>query len=175
VIAVTIPERPGSFRNFLSRIGHRSITEFNYRFGGPGQAHIFVGIEVGGPGDTAEILRDLHRRGVEAYDLSKNEMAKLHVRHLVGGHAPEVQDEILYRFEFPERPGALMKFLNSMSGGWNITLFHYRNHGADYGRVLVGMQVPAADKTAFRAFLANLGYDYVEETDNVAYRMFLGR
>jgi threonine dehydratase len=102
-------------------------------------------------------------------------MAKLHIRHLVGGHAPEIQDEILYRFEFPERPGALMKFLNRMSGGWNITLFHYRNHGADYGRVLVGMQVPASDKAAFRAFLANLGYDYVDETDNVAYRMFLGR
>jgi threonine dehydratase len=102
-------------------------------------------------------------------------MAKLHIRHLVGGHAPEVQDEILYRFEFPERPGALMKFLNSMSGGWNISLFHYRNHGADYGRVLAGMQVPASDKTAFRAFLEGLGYAFVEETDNVAYRLFLGR
>ena len=175
VIAVTIPERPGSFRKFLSRIGHRSITEFNYRYAGPGQAHIFVGIEVAGPSDTVEIVRDLHRRRIEAYDLSENEMAKLHIRHLVGGHAPEVHDEILYRFEFPERPGALMKFLNSMSGEWNISLFHYRNHGADYGRVLVGMQVPAADKTAFRQFLTNLGYDYAEETDNVAYRLFLGR
>ncbi|MBK9608352.1 MAG: threonine ammonia-lyase, biosynthetic [Betaproteobacteria bacterium] len=175
VFAVTIPERPGSFRSFMSRIGHRSITEFIYRFADKGQAHIFVGIEVAGPKDTAEILRDLHRRGVEAYDLSANEMAKLHVRHLVGGHAPEIRDEILYRFEFPERPGALLKFLDSMSGGWNISLFHYRNHGADYGRVLVGMQVPAADKAAFRAFLEGLGYDYVDETGNVAYRMFLGR
>jgi threonine dehydratase len=174
VIAVTIPEQPGSFRNFLSRIGHRSITEFNYRFSDPRQAHIFVGIEVAGPKDTAEIVRDLHRRGVEAYDLTDNEMAKLHIRHLVGGRSPEVRDEIMYRFEFPERPGALMNFLNSMSGAWNISLFHYRNHGADYGRVLVGMQVPAGDKAAFRAFLDGLGYDYVEETDNVAYRLFLG-
>ena len=175
VIAVTIPEQPGSFRDFLSRVGHRNITEFNYRYGGPGQARIFVGIEVAGPRDTAEILRELHRRGIEAYDLTNNEMAKLHIRHLVGGHAPEVQNEILYRFEFPERPGALMNFLNSMSGGWNVSLFHYRNHGADYGRVLVGMQVPASDKDSFAYFLRSLGYGYVDETANVAYRLFLGR
>jgi threonine dehydratase len=175
VIGVTIAEKPGSFRDFLSRIGHRNITEFNYRYADPGIAHIFVGIEVAGPKDTSEILRDLHRRGVEAYDLTDNEMAKLHIRHLVGGRAPDVRNEILYRFEFPERPGALMKFLNSMSGTWNISLFHYRNHGADYGRVLVGMQVPATDKAAFRAFLDRLGYDYVDETDNIAYRLFLGR
>ena len=175
VIAVTIPERPGSFRNFLSRIGHRNITEFNYRYADPGQAHIFVGIEVGGPKDTAEIVRDLHRQGVEAYDLTDNEMAKLHIRHLVGGRAPEVKNEILFRFEFPERPGALSTFLNSMSGAWNISLYHYRNHGADYGRVLVGMQVPTTDKAALDAFLKGLGYDYVEETQNVAYKLFLGR
>ena len=175
VIAVTIPEQPGSFRDFLARVGHRNITEFNYRFADPGVAHIFVGIEVAGPQDTAEILRDLHRRGVEAYDLTENEMAKLHIRHLVGGRAPDVRNEILYRFEFPERPGALMRFLNSMSGTWNISLFHYRNHGADYGRVLVGMQVPATEKSAFRSFLDRLGYDYVDETDNIAYRLFLGR
>jgi threonine dehydratase len=173
VIGVTIPEQPGSFRNFLSRIGHRSITEFNYRYADPAQAHIFVGIEVAGPKDTAEIVRDLHKRGIEAYDLTDNEMAKLHVRHLVGGRSRVVRDEILYRFEFPERPGALMKFLNSMGGAWNISLFHYRNHGADYGRVLVGMQVPPTDKAAFRAFLDGLGYDYVDETENVAYRLFL--
>ena len=175
IIAVTIPEQPGSFRDFLSRIGHRNITEFNYRYAGPGQAHIFVGIEVNGPVETKRILDDLHQRGVEAYDLSGNEMAKLHVRHLVGGHAPEVEHEILYRFEFPERPGALMKFLDSMGGAWNITLFHYRNHGSDSGRVLVGMQVPASDKKKFARFLADLGYDYVEESDNIAYRLFLGR
>ncbi|MEP7083274.1 MAG: threonine ammonia-lyase, biosynthetic [Betaproteobacteria bacterium] len=175
VIAVTIPEKPGSFRDFLSRIGHRNITEFNYRYSGPGHAHIFVGIEVAGPRDTVEILRELHRRDIEAYDLTNNEMAKLHVRHLVGGHAPEVRNEILYRFEFPERPGALMNFLNSMSGNWNISLFHYRNHGADYGRVLVGMQVPASDRQSFSGFLQGLGYGYVDETANVAYRLFLSR
>jgi threonine dehydratase len=173
VIGVTIPEQPGSFRNFLSRIGHRSITEFNYRYADPAQAHIVDGIEVAGPKDTAEIVRDLHKRGIEAYDLTDNEMAKLHVRHLVGGRSRDVRDEILYRFEFPERPGARMKFLNSMGGAWNISLFHYRNHGADYGRVLVGMQVPPTDKAAFRAFLDGLGYDYVDETENVAYRLFL--
>ena len=117
----------------------------------------------------------MHKRRIEAYDLSDNEMAKLHVRHLVGGHAPAAENEILYRFEFPERPGALMRFLDSMSRGWNISLFHYRNHGADYGRVLVGMQVPPADKREFAAFLDRLGYHCVEESANPAYRMFLGR
>jgi threonine dehydratase len=125
--------------------------------------------------ETAQILAELKRRGIPAYDLSDNEMAKLHVRHLVGGHAPAARDEILYRFEFPERPGALMRFLDSMSRGWNISLFHYRNHGADYGRVLAGIQVPKSDKAEFRAFLDRLGYDYVDETANPAYRMFLGR
>ena len=120
-------------------------------------------------------MRELKQRRIEASDLSDNEMAKLHVRHLVGGHAPTAIDEILYRFEFPERPGALLRFLDSMSAGWNISLFHYRNHGADYGRVLVGMQVPASDKAEFRAFLDRLGYDHVDETGNPAYRMFLGR
>ncbi len=121
------------------------------------------------------LLADLKRHRIDALDLSDNEMAKLHVRHLVGGHAPQATDEILYRFEFPERPGALMRFLESMSAGWNISLFHYRNHGADYGRVLVGMQVPPKDKAEFRGFLARLGYDHADETDNPAYRMFLGR
>ena len=124
---------------------------------------------------AARLLSDLKRHKIEAYDLTDNEMAKLHVRHLVGGHAPAAENEILYRFEFPERPGALMQFLNSMSRGWNISLFHYRNHGADYGRVLVGMEVPPADKGEFRSFLDRLGYDYVDETGNPAYRMFLGR
>ena len=178
IIAVTIPERPGAFREFLSRVGHRNITEFNYRYAGPGQAHIFVGIEVAGPSDTRSILDDLHARNVEAYDLSGNEMAKLHVRHLVGGRAPLLPngvDERLYRFEFPERPGALMRFLDSMSGTWNISLFHYRNHGSDSGRVLAGIQVPPSDSGRFAAFLDNLGYDSVEENGNIAYRMFLGR
>jgi threonine dehydratase len=175
ILAVTIPERPGSFREFIALVGNRSITEFNYRYAGADAAHIFVGIQVGGRQETAEILAELKRRRIEAFDLTDNEMAKLHVRHLVGGHAPAAENEIVYRFEFPERPGALARFLDSMSAGWNISLFHYRNHGADYGRVLVGMQVPPGDKAEFRHFLDRLGYDYVDETRNPAYRMFLGR
>jgi threonine dehydratase len=175
ILAVTIPERPGSFRQFCALLGKRNVTEFNYRYADSKIAHLFVGIEVSDRHETAELLRAMHKRRIEAYDLSSNEMAKVHVRHLVGGHAPAAENEILYRFEFPERPGALMKFLNSMSRGWNISLFHYRNHGADYGRVLVGMQVPPSDKVAFREFLDRLGYPSVEETSNPAYRMFLGR
>ena len=175
ILAVTIPEQPGSFRTFCALLGNRNVTEFNYRYADPKIAHLFVGIEVRNRQETEHLLRELARRKIDASDLSDNEMAKLHVRHLVGGHAPNATDEILYRFEFPERPGALMRFLDSMSAGWNISLFHYRNHGADYGRVLVGMQVPAGDKADFRRFLDRLGYDYVEETGNPAYRMFLGR
>jgi len=175
ILAVTIPERPGSFREFIALVGNRSITEFNYRYAGADAAHIFVGIQVAGRQETAEILAELKRRRIEAFDLTDNEMAKLHVRHLVGGHAPAAENEIFYRFEFPERPGALARFLDSMSAGWNISLFHYRNHGADYGRVLVGMQVPPGDKAEFRRFLDRLGYDFVDETRNPAYRMFLGR
>jgi threonine dehydratase len=175
VLAVTIPEHPGSFREFCRLLGKRSVTEFNYRYADPRVAHLFVGIEVANRRETDALLSELRRRRIEAFDLSDNEMAKLHVRHLVGGHAPSARNEILYRFEFPERPGALMKFLNSMSRGWNISLFHYRNHGADYGRVLVGMQVPPSDKAKFRVFLDRLGYDCVEETGNPAYRMVLGR
>ncbi len=175
IFAVTIPERPGSFREFCALLGKRSVTEFNYRYADPHVAHIFVGVEVANRHETAALLRAMHSRRIEAYDLSDNEMAKLHVRHLVGGHAPAAENEILYRFEFPERPGALMRFLNSMSRGWNISLFHYRNHGADHGRVLVGMQVPPADHAKFRVFLRRLGYYGVDETANPAYRMFLGR
>jgi len=175
IFAVTIPERPGSFREFCALLGKRSITEFNYRYADTRIAHIFVGVEVSNRHETAELLRAMRKRRIEAYDLSDNEMAKLHVRHLVGGHAPAPEHEILYRFEFPERPGALMQFLNSMSRGWNISLFHYRNHGADYGRVLVGMQVPPRDHEEFRRFLQRLGYRYVDESANPAYRMFLGR
>ncbi len=175
IIAVTIAERPGSFREFCSLLGKRSVTEFNYRYADPEVAHLFVGIEVADRHETEDLLAALKRRRIEAYDLTDNEMAKLHVRHLVGGHAPAAEHEILYRFEFPERPGALMQFLGSMSSGWNISLFHYRNHGADYGRVLVGMQVPPEDASEFRRFLDRLGYDYVDESANPAYRMFLGR
>jgi threonine dehydratase len=174
VLAVTIPERPGSFREFCALVGARNITEFNYRYADPRQAHVFVGIQVRDRRETDQLIRMLRRRGLKTLDFSDNELAKLHVRHTVGGHAPAVDDEILYRFEFPERPGALMRFLTAMSRGWNISLFHYRNHGADHGRVLVGMQVPRRDQRKFRAFLARVGYPYCEETRNPAYRLFLG-
>jgi threonine dehydratase len=174
VVAVTIPERPGSFRTFCSLIGARNITEFNYRYATAAEAHVFVGVQVRDRSETEALVDTLKRHGLEALDFTDNELAKLHVRHLVGGHAPAVEDEILYRFEFPERPGALMRFLEAMGGGWNISLFHYRNHGADYGRVLVGMQVPPSDKKKFEAFLEALGYPYVEESRNPAYRLFLG-
>ncbi|HSC99211.1 MAG TPA: threonine ammonia-lyase, biosynthetic, partial [Casimicrobiaceae bacterium] len=171
----TIPERPGAYRDFCVALGDRVVTEFNYRLNGRQEAHIFVGVGVESRRDAILLAEELNARGYETLDLTDNEMAKLHVRHLVGGHAPAAEHEILYRFEFPERPGALMQFLGSMSSGWNISLFHYRNHGADYGRVLVGMQVPPEDSSEFRRFLDRLGYDYVDESANPAYRMFLGR
>jgi len=174
VLAVTIPETPGSFRKFCSLIGERSITEFNYRYADAAAAHVFAGIQVGSRAESLKLVELLRRHGLATLDLTDDEMAKLHVRHLVGGHAPQVTNELLYRFEFPERPGALMNFLNQMSAGWNISLFHYRNHGADYGRVLVGMQVPKADMRQFRSFLKNLGYVCWDETGNPAYRLFLG-
>jgi threonine dehydratase len=174
VLAVTIAERPGSFRKFCALIGARNITEFNYRYADATQAHVFVGIQVKDRRETDQLIGKLRRSGLQTLDFSDNELAKLHIRHTVGGHAPSVDNEILYRFEFPERPGALMRFLAAMSRGWNISLFHYRNHGADYGRVLVGMQVPPRDKGKFRAFLARVGYPWRDETRNPAYRLFLG-
>jgi threonine dehydratase len=174
LLGVTIPERPGSFREFCTLVGARNITEFNYRFANPGEAHVFVGVQVRDRSETNALIKALRSAGLSPLDLSDNELAKLHIRHTVGGHAPStVDDEILYRFEFPERPGALMRFLAAMNRGWNISLFHYRNHGADYGRVLVGMQVPAADQGRFRRFLKQLGYPYYDETHNPAYRLFL--
>ncbi|MEO1767312.1 threonine ammonia-lyase, biosynthetic [Thiobacter aerophilum] len=174
ILAVTIPETPGSFKRFCALLGPRNITEFNYRYADPHEAHVFVGVQVQDRREVADIIGQLKAAGLKALDLTDNEMAKLHVRHLVGGHAPQARDERLFRFEFPERPGALMKFLDSMSHGWNISLFHYRNHGTDYGRVLVGIQVPDADQTAFENFLARLGYPYWDESHNPAYRLFLG-
>jgi threonine dehydratase len=173
VLAVTIPERPGSFKAFCALLGPRNVTEFNYRYADPDAAQVFVGVQVRDRDETARLVRALRRHGLKTLDFSDNELAKLHVRHLVGGHAPGLKDEILYRFEFPERPGALMKFLTAMSRGWNISLFHYRNHGADYGRVLVGMQVPRRDQAQFKAFLARVGYPYRDESRNPAYRLFL--
>jgi threonine dehydratase len=173
ILAVTIPERPGSFRNFCAAIGRHNITEFNYRFSDPQSAHVFAGIQIGDAREAQGLIETLHAQGYATLDMTDNEMAKLHVRHLVGGRAPNAVNEILYRFIFPERPGALMHFLDKMGGAWNISLFHYRNHGADFGRVLIGMQVPPQDKQAFQAFLDNLGYEYVEETANPAYKLFL--
>jgi threonine dehydratase len=172
VLAVTIPEKPGSFKSFCTLIGGRVITEFNYRFSDPAEAHVFVGLQVHNRAEVDKLLVSLEKHQLPVLDLSDNEMAKLHIRHLVGGRA-QAENEVLYRFEFPERPGALMKFLNSMSHAWNISLFHYRNHGADYGRVLVGIQVPANQKTAFQKFLDGLGYRYWNESRNPAYRLFL--
>ena len=137
------------------------------------EAHVFVGVEVHGRDETARIVRNLRRRGLKTLDLSDNEMAKTHVRHMVGGRAPFAKQELLYRFEFPERPGALLRFLQSMRSDWNISLFHYRNQGADYGRVLVGMQVPREELREFRTFLKELGYPYADETGNPAYKLFL--
>jgi threonine dehydratase len=174
LLAVTIPERPGSFREFCEVIGARNITEFNYRYADPRKACVFVGVQVRNRSEASGLIAALRRRRLTTLDLSDNELAKLHIRHTVGGHAPAlVKNEILYRFEFPERPGALMRFLDAMSQGWNISLFHYRNHGADYGRVLVGMQVPARERAQFQAFLRQVGYPYWNESRNPAYQLFL--
>ncbi len=174
ILAVTIPERPGSFKTFCSLLGARNVTEFNYRIADPDEAHVFVGVQVHDRSETTRLVRILEQAGLRAIDLSDNEMAKLHVRHLVGGRAPWAQDELLYRFDFPERPGALMRFLEALRSDWNISLFHYRNHGADAGRVLVGVQVPPTEMPAFRRFLAQLGYPHENESENPAYRLFLG-
>ena len=174
ILAVTIPEKPGSFRQFCTLIGNRNITEFNYRYADSREARVFVGVQVRDPAETGRLVANLKKHKLDPLDLTDNEMAKLHVRHLVGGRAPGIDDEILFRFEFPERPGALMNFLNSMNHNWNISLFHYRNHGADYGRVLVGMQVPLRDKKALKVFLDQLGYRYWDESENPAYHLFLG-
>jgi threonine dehydratase len=178
LFAVTIPEERGSFRRFCELIGTlpggpRNVTEFNYRISDAAQAHVFVGLTTHGKGESPKIAANFSRHGFEALDLTHDELAKEHVRHMIGGRSTLAHDERLLRFVFPERPGALMKFLSHMRPGWNITLFHYRNQGADYGRILVGLQVPKADNKAFKEFLDTLGYPYVEETGNPVYRLFL--
>jgi threonine dehydratase len=178
LFAVTIPEERGSFRRFCELIGTlpggpRNVTEFNYRISDDRQAHVFVGLTTSTPGESGKIASNFKRHGFGALDLTHDDLAQEHIRHMVGGHSKLALDERLLRFIFPERPGALMKFLSLMRPGWNISLFHYRNQGADYGRILVGIQVPKADDKAFAKFLATLGYAYVEETRNPAYRMFL--
>ena len=173
LFGVTIPERPGAFREFCATIGRRVVTEFNYRLNGRARAHIFVGIATQSREDAASLGATLTGRGYEAVQLTDNEVAKLHVRHMVGGPSPEVRHEQLCRFEFPERPGALVAFLETLGGRWNISLFHYRNHGADFGRVLAGFEVPPDDMPAFQSFLDTLGYQHQREDRNTAYRMFL--
>lgn len=174
VLAVTIPEKPGSFRAFSQLLGRRNVTEFNYRFGDYDAARIFVGVEVpDGLAGRQALLKELADNGLPAHDMTDNEVAKGHIRHMVGGPSHQVGNERVFRFEFPERPGALSNFLNLLGGRWNISMFHYRNHGAAYGRVLAGMQVPKSDRKAFDSFLQEIGYPYQEETSNVAYQTFL--
>jgi threonine dehydratase len=174
LFAVTIPERPGSFRAFCAALGRRVVTEFNYRLSGREAAHIFVGVAVDSRADALGVADALRGAGYETVDLSDDELAKLHVRHMVGGHAPEAVGERIVRFSFPERPGALLKFLDTLGGRWNISLFHYRNHGADFGRVLAGFEVPETELAGFERFLDALGYACEREDDNEAYRRFLG-
>ncbi|MEX1127545.1 MAG: threonine ammonia-lyase, biosynthetic [Vicinamibacterales bacterium] len=173
LFGVTIPERPGAFREFCATIGRRVVTEFNYRLSGRDEAHIFVGVATQSRQDAADLASVLIRAGYPTLDLTDNEMAKLHVRHMVGGRTRHVAEEFVCRFEFPERPGALMEFLEKLGGRWNISLFHYRNHGADFGRVLAGFEVPEGDAAGFDMFLEGLGYRCQRERDNVAYQMFL--
>jgi threonine dehydratase len=175
LLAVTIPEQPGSFRKFCRAIGKRGITEFNYRYADAQQAHVFAGVKLqDGDEERHGLVKMLRGQGYPVEDLTDSELAKLHIRHMVGGRVPGLKDELLFRFQFPERPGALLNFLVAMGKRWNISLFHYRNHGADYGRILVGIQVPADSRRDFRASLDKLGYVYWEETDCPAYNLFLG-
>ena len=173
LFAVTIPEQPGAFLRFCRMLGDRNITEFNYRLSSRDQAHVFVGASIRNIGEMDKLLAELAGNGYAVLNLMDNELAKLHVRHMVGGRSELVHDEVIYRFEFPERPGALLKFLTQSAGRWNISMFHYRNHAAAYGRVLVGLEVPPAEHDELQGFLDELGYAYVEESDNPAYHNFL--
>ena len=173
ILAVTIPERPGAFRNLITTLGSRDVTEFNYRYADTDNAHVFVGVTVHNRDEVTQLIATLAQQGLQAIDLTGNEMAKTHIRYMVGGRAPQAKDEVLYSFVFPEHPGALINFLTQLHTRWNISLFHYRNHGADFGRVLTGMQVVGSDQDAFQDFLDKLGYEYTEETGNPAYQLFL--
>jgi len=173
LIAAQIPEQPGSFKRFCKALGERNITEFNYRYADDEQAQVFVGVQLKtDDGGREQLLQELQQHDIPALDLSDNEMAKTHIRYMVGGHA-KVDSEVVYRFTFPERPGALLKFLNKLGQPWNISMFHYRNHGSAFGRVLVAMQVPDADKSKLEGYLHELGYAFHEETQNPAYQLFL--
>ncbi|MFB2936848.1 threonine ammonia-lyase, biosynthetic [Aerosakkonemataceae cyanobacterium BLCC-F154] len=174
IFAVTIPETPGSLRKFCECMGRRGLTEFNYRIADEKIAHIFVGVQVENLADAAKMVETFEAHGLKTIDLTDDEFTKLHLRHMVGGRSPLAHNELLYRFEFPERPGALMKFVNSMSPNWNISVFHYRNNGSDYGRIVVGIQVPPNEMAEWQAFLDTLGYRYWDESQNPAYKLFLG-
>ncbi|AKG23942.1 threonine ammonia-lyase, biosynthetic [Calothrix sp. 336/3] len=174
IFAVTIPEKAGSLRNFCDCIGRRNLTEFNYRIADEQTAHIFVGMQVQNRAERVKMRSTFEDCGFQTIDLTDDELTKLHIRHMVGGRSSLADNELLYRFEFPERPGALMKFVGSMSPNWNISLFHYRNNGADYGRIVVGIQVPPHEMTEWQAFLDTLGYQYWDENKNPAYKLFLG-
>lgn len=173
ILAVTIPEQSGSFKKFCAALSKRNITEFNYRMGDLAQAHIFVGIQVASDEDRYQLVSDLETKKYPLVDMTDNEMAKLHIRHMVGGRAVAATNEVVYRFDFPERPGALMQFLDKLGGRWNISMFHYRNHGSAHGRVLVGLQVSMGERKKVSEFLSDLGYPWVEETNNPAYQVFL--
>jgi threonine dehydratase len=175
LMAVEIPERPGSFLRFCRTLGKRGITEFNYRYSDPASARVFAGLELtGGDDERRQLVQRLSDHGYPVVDLTDNETAKLHVRYMVGGRAPDIENELIFRFEFPERPGALLDFLSGMGRRWNISLFHYRNHGAAYGRVLMGIQVDPDERGELQAFLEEFGYPFWGETDNLAYRLFAG-
>jgi len=174
ILAVTIPEKPGSLRSFCQCLGDRNLTEFNYRIASEKEAHIFVGLQIENRADAIQMAQKFENCGFDTLDLTDDELTKMHLRHMVGGHSPLAHNELLYRFEFPERPGALMQFVDSMSPHWNISMFHYRNNGADYGRIVVGIQVPPEDKADWEAFLNTLGYQYWDENQNPAYQLFLG-
>jgi threonine dehydratase len=174
IFAVNIPEEPGSLRRFCECIGKRNLTEFNYRIADEREAHIFVGLQVENRADAIRMKETFEANGLKTLDLSDDELSKMHLRHMVGGHSPLAHNELLYRFEFPERPGALMKFVNAMSPNWNISLFHYRNNGSDYGRIVAGIQVPPEEMNEWQAFLDSLGYRYWDENQNPAYQLFLG-
>ncbi len=173
LFAVTMPEQPGSFLTFCELLGERSVTEFCYRLASRDEAHIFVGVTTKHHGESPQLAENFEKHGYKTIDLTRDELAKEHVRHLVGGHPPAGEQELLYRFLFPERPGALMKFLSSMAPSWNISLFHYRSQGAEYGSILVAFQIPAGSKEAFKKFLTSLAYPYSDESQNPAYRLFL--
>ena len=173
IFAVTIPEEPGSLRKFCDCIGKRNLTEFNYRIADDKEAHIFVGVQINDREDGILIAQTIEKCGFQIIDLTDDELTKMHLRHMVGGRSPLAHNELLYRFEFPERPGALMQFVCSMSPNWNISVFHYRNNGADYGRIVVGMQVPPQEMQEWQEFLDNLGYQYWDENKNPAYKLFL--